>query len=137
VPTFALRFLELEHRARITFRKAGERVIDGVRTVEVAFTEHGSPTVIKDRDTLKDVPAEGTLWIDPAKGTVVKTVLRLRPEGSTMQVTVTYRPGERTGGVWVPAEMQEVYVGGDTKLECLARYSNVRRFQVSTGENVK
>ncbi len=39
--------------------------------------------------------------------------------------------------MWVPVEMRETHTAPGVKLESLARYSNFRRFQVVTDENIK
>ena len=60
-------------------------------------------------------------------------------------IRVDYRP-EPPLEVLVPGRMWEWYEGGDqlgriggdkTLVECLAVYSNLRRFQVSTSEQVR
>jgi hypothetical protein len=60
----------------------------------------------------------------------------LRLAGTTVEITVTYRPDSKAGRTWVPAEMRESYVGMDRKLECTATYSNIRRFNVTTDVQV-
>jgi hypothetical protein len=121
----------------LTFEKAGEETVDGVRTIKLRFVEHGSPTVVRHGDTGKDAPAEGMFWVDPATGRIVRTLMRLNLGDSRMEVTVGYKPADATGGTWVPAEMREVFAGAEEMLECLARYSKVRRFQVSTETVIK
>ena len=77
-------------------------------------------------------PAEGTFWIDPVAGRVLRTALRLKAPGGSVEILVTYRPNEKLGDLWVPAEMREVSTTSDWKLECVGQYSNFRRFQVTT-----
>lgn len=131
VPTLALAVLEDANRARFTFKKRGERTIEGVKTWEIAYNEHGSPTLIRGDGV--DIPAEGVLWVDPQTGTVLQTTLQLNlGKGVTHEVSVTYKRTERAASILVPAEMREVITAPDAKLECRATYSNIRRFQVST-----
>jgi hypothetical protein len=98
------------------------------------------PTIVRDkklrrvRESGRDLPAVGRFWIDPAKGTVVRTevLFRFRPGDSKATITTEYRvePGL---SVWVPAEMRERYEGSDFGgvTEAVARYSGFRQFQVS------
>ncbi len=79
LPTLAMRLLDPGHRTQLTFRRMGEATISGVRTWEVAFTERGSPTIVRDAD--KDMPATGSFWIDPSTGRVVRSTMRLKVEG--------------------------------------------------------
>jgi VWFA-related protein len=132
LPTLALRLLDPARRSQLAVRKAGEATVTGVRTWELAFAERGSPTIV--RDGTRDMPAAGSFWIDPATGRIVRTRMRLAIGAVTIEVTVTYRADAKAGGTWVPAEMREVYLGATRRLECVATYSNIRRFQVTTGE---
>lgn len=77
VPTAALFFFRPQDHARFAFEHKGERKIDGVLTWEIAFKETRRPTLIMTRSG-RDVPIEGTLWVHPQDGTVVRTRLRLR-----------------------------------------------------------
>lgn len=77
VPTMALLLFTPENLARFTFTLKGTDRIDGVETREVAFRETKRPTMVMTRAG-KDVPLEGTLWIVPSDGTVVRTRLRMR-----------------------------------------------------------
>jgi len=130
VPTLALRFLAPASRGRTLFRKQGEATVAGTRTWEMVFAERGTPTLI--RDDSKDLPAEGTFWIDPRNGRVVQSAMRLKVKDVAIEITVTYKSDPKAGTTWIPSEMREVYVGATRKLECLATYSRVRRFQVTT-----
>jgi VWFA-related protein len=132
LPTLALRFLDPAFRSRLMFRRQGQATVSGARTVEFAFSEHGSPTVVRDGD--KDMPATGSFWIDPADGRVVRTIVRLKPEGVSIELTVTYQRDAKAGTTWVPASMREVYQSAARRLECEATYSKIRRFQVTTEE---
>ena len=77
VPTMALLLFRPENLSRFTFTRRGTERIDGVETWEVAFRETRRPTMVMTRAG-KDVPLEGSLWIVPADGTVVRTRLRMR-----------------------------------------------------------
>jgi hypothetical protein len=76
-PTTAMFFFLPEHLARFTFTKKGNRKIGDVQTLEIGFKETRSPTFIMTRRE-KDVPVEGTLWVNPADGAVIRTRIRMR-----------------------------------------------------------
>ncbi len=135
LPTLALRFLDPSYKAQAFFRKDAEVVVAGTRTWELAFSERGSPTLVQGPSG--DAPAEGTFWIEAGEGRVVRSRIRHQVGGATIEVTVTYRPDTKTPGTWVPAEMREIYEGGGRRLECVATYSKVRRFQVTVDQAEK
>ncbi len=85
VPTTVLFFFHPANVSRFTFTKKGTRTLDGVATVEVAFKETQHPTMIMTR-TGKDVPCEGTIWVRPDDGAVVRTRLRLRGFADAMSM---------------------------------------------------
>jgi VWFA-related protein len=125
VPTLALVLLEPANRGRFFFRKEAEVQLDGTPAWQVVYTERGSPTIFAgDRNT--DLPLEGTLWIEPGQGRILRSTMRLNMEETDAEITVTYRPSTELGGLWVPAEMRETYTSDTQKLESVARYSNFR-----------
>ena len=75
-PTAALFFFLPHHLDRFAFTRKGVKTIDDVRTEEIAFKEQRSPTLIMTRAG-KDVPVEGSLWVNPDDGTVVRTRMRM------------------------------------------------------------
>ena len=77
VPTTALFFFKPGNHARFTFERKGTRKIEDVQTWEIAFKETRRPTLVMTRSGL-DVPIEGSLWINPQDGTVVRTRLKMR-----------------------------------------------------------
>jgi len=77
VPTTALFFFHPELVGRFAFRRTGSKKIDGVDTWVLDFKETQTPTLVMKRDG-SDVPCEGTVWVVPADGTIVRTRLRLR-----------------------------------------------------------
>jgi hypothetical protein len=133
VPTLAL--VVLQERFRFAFRLAGARRIEGTRTVEVTFREVARPTIIRTSGD-NDLPASGSLWIEPATGRIVQTELRTDQETLQSTITVTYRPDARLG-LWVPARMRELYTTGAERVEGTATYANFRRFTVETFEIIK
>ena len=77
LPTTALFFFHESNLSRFTFTRKGTKRVDGVEVVEIAFRELRRPTLITTRDG-SDVPCEGTLWVLPADGTIVRTRLQLK-----------------------------------------------------------
>ena len=144
VPTFALMLLRPANVKRFQFRKRGEEMIGDVMAWRVDFVERRTPTIVR---TLRgaNVPLEGSLWIDPASGRVVKTLVKsvgtpdpgapMPPPGSghtLMWVVVTYTPSE-TLGLWVPEKMSEWARAADMAVVSgTATYLNFRRFEVNS-----
>ena len=142
LPTLPLLFLHPQNQARFSFElKRGEE--DGGESMEVAFREVVRPTIVRDRrlrrgrERGRDLPAEGRFWIDPRRGTVVRSevVFRFKPGDSKATIATEYRV-EPSLTVWVPAEMRERYEGAEFGgvTEAVARYSGFRQFQVTVGE---
>jgi len=128
VPTFPLPFLRAESRHRFRFQPGGASTIEGVRTVEVRYTEVGRPTVIRGPNNT-DLPASGSFWIDPDTGRVIRTMVGTNDGRLRTEIQVTYREDPRLA-VWVPAEMKERYETRSAVAQGTASYSNFRRFQV-------
>jgi VWFA-related protein len=140
VPTTALFFFDEAKHGRFAFKREGVKVIDGVDTWEIAFRETASPTIVMTRAG-NDVPSQGTIWVVPADGTIVRTRLQLTGFADTSSSTtrdVTPRaPTSRQNpfpaltvnelesradvevtyrrdprlGMWVPVSMAEEYQG--------------------------
>jgi hypothetical protein len=95
VPTTALFFFHPEHVGRFSFRRTGTKTIDGVMTWVLDFKETRRPTLVMKRNGT-DVPCEGTVWVVPDDGTVVRTRLRLRNFANLMTMTgVDDSPADR------------------------------------------
>jgi hypothetical protein len=132
VPTTVLFFFHAGNLPRFSFRRSGRERIDGVDTLVIDFHEERIPTLIMNSDR-KDVPASGTLWVNPVDGTVVRSRLELREfdnAGSKATVDVVYRkdPGV---GMWVPSRMTERYTSGTETTNTVATYTDFKRFQTS------
>ena len=136
VPTLPLRFLEPENRPRFSFRRRSEEVLAGVSAWRVGFTEKARPTIIRTPGTGRDVPATGSLWIDPMSGRVLKAEVEARSSGVTMELVVTFRPNDALG-LWVPAEMRERYEYPAGTITAVATYDNFRRYTVTTREELR
>jgi hypothetical protein len=93
-----------------------------------------------------DLPTEGRFWIDPERGTVLRSETRFlfRHAQATASVATEYRP-EAALAMWVPWEMREEYQdnpGAAVRLfgvstDATARYSNFRRFGVTVDEEAR
>jgi hypothetical protein len=136
LPTLALVFLMPAHRGGFSFERHGLELLDAMRLVRLDYEEVGRPTVIRQADTDRDMPATGSLWLDPATGRIVRTLVRTSDGMFSMEMTVTYRRSEALG-IWVPAEMKEAYIQRASQtISGSAKYSNFRRFQVKTEEKI-
>ncbi len=141
-PTLGLLFLRPDNQKRLAFRRKGTRTIAGFPTVEVAFEEKASPSLVHDRWT-KDVPASGRFWIDETRGAVLRTEIEYDLETEKTKASVdswerglvsTEYRRDVTIGSLVPDSMTELYnLRGIGRVEGTARYGNYRRFEVATG----
>ena len=128
VPTLALEFLGTAAQKRSSFKKTAEEVTEGVHAWMVAFEERARPALIRT-PAGQDVTSKGLAWIDPDTGRVLKTQIDSRPRrGLTTRITATYAPDERLG-LWLPAEMEEVYETESCTITGQATYTNFRRFE--------
>lgn len=76
VPTTVLFFFHRDNLPRFSFTRKGTKSVDGVQAWHLDFKETKRPTMMMTRAG-KDVPCEGTVWVVPADGTVVRTRVRL------------------------------------------------------------
>jgi len=137
-PMLALKFLTPGHLADLSLSLKGLEEVDGLQVRRVDFREKGSPTVVRDLVTNRDVPSTGSFWIDEDTGRVVKTVLRSSYELFSMETSVVFQPIEDDpDDLWAPAEMRESYVTPEERIFGIATYANFRRFQVKTETEIK
>ena len=132
VPTVTLFFFTPANLRRFAFKQRGIERIDGAETRVIDFHETARPTMIMN-GLGKDVPASGTLWVDPTDGHVIKTVLTITGyagTGSGASVEVTFRH-HQDFDMWVPALMHESYVTSAGGVTGDAQYVDFRRFQTS------
>ena len=103
------------------------------------------PTLIRTPNG-RDIPIYGRVWVDAETRRVVRTELRFdRGSEARSLIRVDFR--EEPGlDILVPARMWEWYEGGNvfgrigadrTLVECLAQYTDYKRFSVATSEEVK
>ena len=142
-PTLALAFLHPANQGRFAWSRGGHRRIDGIEAVEVEFDEVARPTMV-DRGRDGDLPASGRFWIDPARGTVLRSEVAFRFEFDRLPcaraaISVDYAADPKLA-MWVPQEMHETYEdleGARLRVfrspsRATARYAGFRRFTVST-----
>jgi VWFA-related protein len=132
VPTTTLFFFHADNLSRFSFRRSRRERIDGVETLVVDFHEDRAPTLVMN-GARKDVPASGTLWVNPADGAIVRTRLELEKfddAGSKAVVDVTYRK-DGILGMWVPSRMTERYTTDTETTTTVATYTDFKRFQTS------
>ena len=82
--------------------------VNGVTAMEIDFRETGSPTVIRTSDG-RDVASQGTIWVVPSDGTVLRTQLSVSGFGgprTSSAVDVTFARDARLK-LWLPAKMTE------------------------------
>jgi hypothetical protein len=138
-PTLSLAFLLPVNQRRFAWRRGGTRRFGTVEGLEVQFEEVARPTLV-DQDGQGDLPAKGRFWIDPRRGTVLRseTKFRFEPARAQAYVATEYR-AEPKLAMWVPSEMREEYADMPgtprpvfrSPSEATARYSNFRRFTVT------
>jgi hypothetical protein len=136
IPTLGMMLLHPRVRDRFTFDDDGDDVVEGVKTRRVEYRETARPTLIKTTRG-RDLALTGTLWIEPASGAVVKSLLVAADPALRATMTVLFKRDEPLG-IWVPAQMEEIYNDSNSRDEIVASatYRNFRRFQVNTNEKL-
>jgi len=144
VPLFPLRILLPSNLGRFAFSLGPTAEVGGVKVRSVAFTEVGRPALVANLEG-RDVPLRGRFLAEPTTGAILESTVSAELTMSFASIVVRYARNTKMG-LWVPSEMKERYwtvvrdgVMGQaeqTLLEGTARYSNFRRFQVSTEEKV-
>ncbi len=145
VPLLPVSFLRPTNRGRFEYRLDGRDEAAGVEVLRIRYTEWARPTIVGD-GRLGDQPVFGSFLVDAITGAIVESRMEARRDDSRAEIVVRYRrdPGL---GLWVPAEMKELYSVPDsgssrwsavlrTATEGRATYSNFRRFQVKTEEKI-
>ena len=135
VPTLPLRFLEGPNIRRMMFDKVGETRVDGTAVWEIRFAEISVPTLVRTTND-RDLPAQGTFWIEPGSGAVARAQIRLRTGDLRSEISVAYTPNEAIG-VRLPGELKERYRSPDFDIVGTATYGRIRQFRVTTEEVVE
>jgi hypothetical protein len=147
-PTIVLLFLDPEYQPHFVFSIVREEKVRGVDAWKIRFAERARPTVIQ-KDNNQDLLSDGLVWVTRAEGAVARTSLTVTDPATntSANIIVDYSRNQKLG-MWVPVQMVERYTqngfmnkapGGAParitqaveRIECVARYSNFRRFETS------
>jgi hypothetical protein len=82
--------------------------VNGVTAMEIDFKETARPTVIRTSEG-RDVASQGTIWVSPSDGTVLRTNLTVSGFGgprTSSTVDVTFARHARLR-LWLPSKMTE------------------------------
>ena len=105
------------------------------RFCNVVAEERYEPTMLR-QDKDRDLPARGTVWASERTGTIVKTELRLGSDPTTTTITTIFGRDEPLN-IDVPTILEQTYYASPSEVvKGTARYSNFRRFSVSTDEKI-
>ena len=135
-PTLVLAFLMPGYVSGFRFEQKGDEEVEGTPAVRLDYEEVARPTIIRQGKKGSDIPAKGSIWVDPSSGRVLRTRVRAEDGRVSMEATVTFRRNEELG-VWTPAEMVESYRKPNEQISGSAVYRNFRRFKVTTEERIK
>jgi hypothetical protein len=146
VPDLALAVFDARHARRFAFAPGPDLpgIDAGPACREVGFREVVRPTLVRSTSIDRpNVPLTGSACVDAA-GRIWRTRLDLDEHYTARGVIeVTFAPADRVP-VLVPDRMWEWYqisgarqARGQSYVEALARYSNLRLFSVTTTEDVK
>jgi hypothetical protein len=108
------------------------RMGDSTATVVLAYRERGRPTLVRSRAG-SAARASGAFVVDEQTGRIARTTFALDVDGIRAVLDTTYAFDARLA-LWVPDVFRERYegrvAGRAEVVECEARYSNYRRFEV-------
>jgi VWFA-related protein len=146
LPTVTLSLLRRQNQPRFQFKRAKDETIDGRVCRVLSYAEKAVPTLLGTPGG-GNVFIYGRTWLDQADGRVRRTELRFErtSQGGRSYIRVDFAPLEGAP-ILVPALMWEWYEGGDqlgriggdlTAIQGLATYGKIRRFQVTTAEEIK
>lgn len=138
VPTTVLFYFTRDQQERFRFSAKGVHA-DG--SWEIAYRETQQPTLIRTPEG-KSVPSDGSIWVNPADGTIVRTVLKVggmgigAPKGTrgAGTIDVTYARVAALD-MWLPESMLEQFeIRNRETWETVtgrATYTNYRQFQTA------
>jgi hypothetical protein len=136
-PVLAILFVEPGVAARFQFDHRGDETLDGRLVWRIGFQEIATPTLVRTSGR-RDLPMVGQLWIAPDDGAILKTMIRGVGADVSAEVSVAFTR-DATLGFLVPGRMDERYSSArdpDVTIGA-ATYSRFRRFQVTTGEEMR
>ncbi len=152
MPTFPLELLYPANVPRFEWKDTGKEqpTSDGSRCRVVSFRETADPTMVRT-DSGRNVPMSGSVCIEAATGRVwhMRLNFRERLENVEGAFDVTFRPASHVGvlipdSIWEWSLSRDPEVSGNPELagrpcyvEGRASYSNVRRFTVTTEEELQ
>jgi hypothetical protein len=143
IPTLALVFLLPSNQPRLSFSLGGMAEAEGRTWVVVKAVESTRPTLVRSNGV--DTPLTLTYWIDADSGAVSRTEVRFTSARGSSRARLVARFAWNEGiELWLPSEMSERYdlrVSPESLdvryyVEGSATYSNLRRFEVTTQEQI-
>jgi len=149
-PTVALVVLRPQVQRRFAFKDKGGKAVRGRVARRVEYEEKARPTLVRDPVRDEDQFSRGAFLLDLETGAVLQSEFRIQERRGSSSVAVEFRRDEELG-LWLPFQMTEtnetlatgfvpsgttVRVAGGEVLTAVARYSNARRFGVTTEEKV-
>jgi hypothetical protein len=102
-PVLALRFVEMDHQSRMTYKLEGRKKMNGLEVYGVGFKENREERKVYLIETPDNPYSSGRIWIDPATGAVHQTELWVQSDTAVARVTVLYAPDAKLN-LLVPRE---------------------------------
>jgi hypothetical protein len=134
-PTLALLSLDAGHRSRFRFTLKEREVRDGRVMVWLAFQERERPTLIRGLEG-SPIYMKGELLVEAANGRIWQSRLTATVDRIDVELKTESRLDDRLG-LMLPVVFRERYQRDKTlaadyeEIDCVASYSNFRRFEVS------
>jgi len=143
-PTFPLMVLRQSNVGRFRLIQYPDEPHDATCCAVIGFSEVARPTIVHTGKG-RDVPMNGQLWIEPTTGRVRRATLAFAEDRELVRGTFDVRfRADPSLDVLIPDRMWEWYMsenpddpGRQAYIEGQASYENIRRFTVSTDEQVK
>jgi hypothetical protein len=134
VPDTAFEYLQPRHGERVRFERLRDETIAGRSVVVIRFRESSGPSILRNLQG-GDLLAGGRVWAEPDSGAIVRTELLVDHRASKGTSTVDFGIDPRLG-IHVPLKMTERYTMTGETIDAVAKYSDFRRFTVSTAEQL-
>lgn len=131
-PILPLLFLDAEFQPRFKFKLESDEDVGGVQARKIAFKETERPTVIREVGG-KDLDTSGAVWVRAnGEAVVVRTQVGARNSRMSFTIRVDYSRDQKLD-MWIPSRMEEhyKYPKADEQIDCVAEYTNARRFETS------
>lgn len=133
-PTLPLLLLHAKRVQDVDFDR--ERVVteDGRTRVTLRFKESDRQSLVRNAITTDPIYAKGRLTIDARTGRVERTEFEIDVNQTHSRLVTEYEPDEKLN-LWVPVLFRERYDDARDRerqvIQCEARYTNYRRFEVT------